>query len=242
MSISMGLIGKGFSIVAADTRTMNIIQEKPSDEAKKLFQYESGWVATCGGVAAHTTLFEAFLNTYKIKTRKQLYNAWLITVRDTLRVAKECLSEKEYNETDMEMNSTNAFVSINYFNGGSVIEINSLDFAYGRRKLCAENSLIVHPPKLTKRIKRLIKEYTELARNVADVYEAVYTMACLLNEISRVSNWVSKTLDCGISIQISDNEIVLLRLREHVKDIIKQYKQKHDLSEKMMVCGIKKGW
>lgn len=240
MSVTFELLGDCFSIVAADTRTTNIFDGSHNDDSEKLFLYDFGWVASGGGVGAQTKLFRAFLQTYKIKTRKQLYTAWLITVRDTLRIAKKYKSEAEYKEIDAEMNSSNATCSINYFKDGKpVLEINAMDFAYGRRKLKARNSLIVNPPKWTKRTKRLVAKYSELAKEIIDMYQAVHVLACLLNDLSKINKWISNVLDCGISVAISDTEILLLRVRESSKTIIEQYKSKHDLSEMMMVCGIK---
>lgn len=240
MSITLGLLGDHFSIVAADTRATNIFDKNQNDSKEKIFCTKFGWIANGGGVSAQTKLFQAFLQTYDVKTRKQLYTAWLITERDMLRVVKECKNEKQYKEIDLEMNSSNAICSINYFkNKKPVLEIDTMDYAYGRRKLNSQNSLIVNPPKWTKRTKRLVSKYSELAKGITDIHHAVYVLACLLNDLSKISKWISNILDCGISIAISDDKIILLHIRETAKAIIEQYKDKHDLFEIMTPCDIK---
>lgn len=236
MSITLGLLGDHFSIVAADTRTTNIFDKSQDDSMEKIFRTDFGWIACGGGVSAQTKLFQAFLQAYEVKTRKQLYTAWLITTRDLLRIASECKDERQYKEIDLEMNSTQAICSINYFKDKKpILEIDTMDFAYGRRKLNVQNSLIVNPPKWTKRTKRLVSKYSELAKGITDVHHAVYVLACFLNDLSKISKWVSSILDCGISIAISDGEILLLHIKETTKTIIEQYRDKHDLSEMMMV-------
>lgn len=237
MSVTLGLLGIGFSVVASDTRSVNTFTGKVSDDREKLFSYNLGWAAGGGGVFATTTFFKKLLNSNIIKTRRQIYTYWLIAIRDTLRFA-EYAGKEVFSEVDREVNSSHCICSINFFKGGMpVIEVDTLDFAYGRRKLNTWNSLIVNPPRQTKRTKRLIAKYTDLARSVANVYEAIYVMACFLNEFSKISKWVSNTLDCGISLQISDDEILFLKVSKSAKLIKKLYKQKQDLSEIMIVCG-----
>jgi hypothetical protein len=237
MSITMGLIGEGFSVVAGDTRTVDIFNGNTRDDANKIFRTKFGWVVEGGGVLTSGTIFNNLLHNLNIKTRKHIYTCWLMAIKETLRLA-EYTDAELYTEVNQEVNSSQAIISINYFQDSvPVIEINTIDFAYGRRKMKAYNSLIVNPPKKTIRTKRLITKYSDLAKDITNVYEAIYTMACFLDELSRISKWISNILDCGISLKISNDEILFLKLREGVKTIKKLYKEKQDLSEIMYVAG-----
>ena len=66
---------------------------------------------------------------------------------------------------------------------------------------------------------------------------SISLMACFLHELAKTNKWVSSTLDCGISLQISDTEILLMRLREATKAIKAAY-QKDSLQEMMNVEAI----
>ena len=230
MSVSMAILGENYSIVAADTRTTNFLNGNVDDDGEKIFRYKWGWVSESGGVSAATDLFKLLLTAYIYDTRKQIHNFWLKSIKGTIEAAEKC----GVKGTDQEMNSSNAFVSINYFSDRPVLEIDTMDFKYGRRVLNAKNSLIINPPKQTKRIKRLIKKYSSLA--TGDVHEAIYVMACFLHGLAKTNKWVSSTLDCGISLQISDTEILLMRLRQNAELIKSVYEERGDLSEMMMVC------
>lgn len=238
MSITMGLLGDRFSLVAADTRVTNIMNDTCSDEFEKLFQTDFGWIANGGGVRLSTSFFKKFLDTHKIKTRRHIYIAWLSAIRDTELFAERCVDPELCENAKAELNSSHAIYSINYYSrdGNPHIEVETVDFAFQRRKLKAFNSLVVFPPKRTIRTKRLIAKYTALAKDITNVHEAIYVMACFLNDLSKISKWVSDILDCGISLQI-DSEILFMRLKGNANTIKKLYKEKQDLSEIMMVCG-----
>lgn len=241
MSIAAGYLGDGFSVVATDTRTTNIaVKEKFNDEAKKLFLTKFGWVAESGGVALSTTFFNNLLNSNNIKTRKQIYTCWLMAIRETVRFAEKHADPKLYSEISQEVNSSQAICSINYFKDNAPeMEVDTIDFVYGRRELKAINSLIVNPPKPTIRTKRLIAKYSAIAKEITNVHEAIYTIACFMDDLSKISKWVSNIVDCGISLKISDDEIIFLRVTEAAKDIKQLYIERQDLSEIMMFSGNK---
>jgi hypothetical protein len=223
MSTSMAVQGGGFAIVASDTRTTNLETGTIDDNNEKVFRYSLGWVANSGGVATQSLLFRDYLNYYVHDTRHKIYILWLKSVKTTLDLA----GKYGVKETDPETNSTQCFLSI------GPGEINSIDFKYGRRRLTG-NSVIFNPPKETKRIKALVAKYS---KEPADMFEAIHILACFLHELSRLTKWVSDTLDCGIVIRLND-ETLFMRLRADTKEIKRAYKNK-TLTELMIVEAVK---
>jgi len=239
MSVTIGLIGDSYSLIAADTRITHLSDNGYSDNSEKLIFTDFGWIANGGGVQFSTRVLKKFLDTHRIKTRRHIYIAWLSSIRDTELFAEKCGDPELCKNSKAELFSSHAIYSINFFKDGKPhIEVETVDFVYQRRKLQVINSLVVFPPKRTIRTKRLIAKYSDIARSITNIHEAIYVMACFLDDLSKISRWVSNTLDCGISLQI-DNEILFLRLKENTKAIKKLYKAKQDLSEIMMVCGNK---
>lgn len=222
MSTSMAVKGEGFSIVASDTRSTNLETKAIDDDHEKVFRYSHGWVAVSGGVATQTLLFRDCLNYYVHDTRHKIYVLWLKSIKTTIDLAEE----HGVKETDPEMNSSQCFLSIG-------TEINSMDFKYNRRRLNG-NSVIFNPPKETKRIKALVAKYSI---EPASMEEAIYTMACFLHELSRLTNWVSDILECGVSFKLND-EILFMRLRDTTKAIKRAYKNK-TLAELLIVEDVK---
>lgn len=238
MSIIAGYLGEGFSVVATDTRTTNIaVKEKFNDEAKKLNVTNFGWVAESGGVSLSTTFFNNLLNSNNIKTRKQIYTCWLMAIRETLRFSEKHLAPKLYSEVDQEVNSSQAIYSLNYFTDGAAhIEIETIDFAYGKRK-ALPNTLITQPPKNTKRINRVVEECSKMP--VDSIHSAIYVIACLIDDIAKLTPFINNHVDAGISFRVSESEILFMRLSENARAIKRLYKQWKNLSTIMMVCGSK---
>lgn len=241
MSVSIGLLGEGFSIVAADNRATHlepINGEKYSDNCEKMFQTKFGWVAVSGGVHASTTMFDNLLNSNEIKTRHQIYTCWLMSIKETERLAKIY-----FEDACNESNSSQAIYSLNYFKDGTLhMGVEFLDFAYKQRKLKEKNILIVNPPKSTKRIKRLIAKYVERVKNVKDINESVYHIACLVDKMAEITDRISNNVHCGISLKISDGEVLLMKVTENAKKIKQLYQEQKDLSSIMFVMDeIKEG-
>lgn len=223
MSTSMAVSGDGFSIVAADSRVTNHRTRAIKDK-EKVFLYEYGWASCGGGVVAQVDYFKKYLNCYVHDTRHKIYLLWLKSIKTVIDKAKE----NGFPETERLMNTSACFLSI-----GTEVNRISFDSEPCRRRLNG-NSIIFHPPKETKRIKRLIEKYS---LEPAGIEEAIHTMACFLHELSRLSKWVSDTLDAGITLKL-DDEILFMRLRADTKSIKQAYK-KGTLAELLMVDGAK---
>lgn len=235
MSVSLGLKGKDFSIIAADTRATDVLTNEYNDDCKKLFLASFGWIAASGGVALSTNYFKQYLNTCKLKKRRDIYTYWLMSVKKTEDFAKEHAPDI-FEEVRAETTSSHAVYSLNYCKDDTLhMGIETIDFSYGKRSLNAENTLIINPPKKTKRVKRLVTKYE--AKHVQNIHEAVYIAACFMDELSKISRWVSNIVDCGISYKLSDTELIYMHVKDKAKTIKKLYKAKGDLAELMMVCG-----
>lgn len=233
MSVATGLLCNDFSIIAADTRLTNIESGKQSVSWDKLIQTSFGFFATTGGVRLETRFFKEFLDTHQIRKRNDIYVGFLRGVKKAQDFAM-----KYCPEAAKELSSTQYIYSLNYFKEGAPhTEINVLDFAYEQRKLNQYNTLIVNPPKTTKRINRFIEKYSGLAKGVQDIHAGVYLVACLIDDISKINKWVDNNVNCGISLVLSESEILLLKVEQNAKIIKKLYKKKGDLSEIMRVCG-----
>lgn len=236
MSISFGMVGKGYSIVAADTRTTNLKTGTCKDNAQKTIMYKYGWVANSGSVSLGTSLFNQYLHTNEIKNRSDIYKSWLLSIKGIHQFAEKHVDAEICKLVDSETSSSQAVYSLNFFKDGiAYMSVEAIDFAYKMRKLTKVNSLVVNPPKDTKRIKRAIEKYSELMKSTSGLYESIYLIACCINEISKYTNWINNTVDMGISLQISETEILLMNIHENAKIIKKLYKKKHDLSEIMIV-------
>jgi len=220
----MAVSGGDYSIVAADSRVTNYRTGASEDGREKVFRYPLGWAACGGGVAAQVKFFKEYLNNYVNDTRHKIYISWLRSVKTTIDKAKE----NGFPETERLMNTCGCFLSIG-------TEVNHISFECEpcRRRLDGSR-IIFHPPKETRRILRLIEKYSV---EPSGMEEAIYIMACFLYELSRLTNWVSDTLECGISLQLND-EILFMRLRDTTKAIKRAYKNK-TLAELLIVEDVK---
>lgn len=239
MSVSIGLLGNDFSLVVGDDR--GTIHE-PTDETKwndgvsKVFQTPFGFVASSGGIIGVKNRFEDRLNSCTIRTRQDIWKQFLYASRD----CENFLLSGGIQDKNI---STSRFVySLNYFKDGVLnMDIETLDFMFHIRKLNEKNVLIVNAPKDTKRIKLLKAKYFEQAKNVKDMHEAVNLVACLIDEMAKLTKLISNNVCCGITFKISENEAVFLKVSENAKIIKKLYKEKQDLSEIMMVREVNHG-
>lgn len=237
MSVSIGLLGNDFSLVAGDDRgTIH----KPTngamwnDGVEKVFQTPYGFAAASGGIVGVKNRFKEYLNKYIIKTRKDIWKLFCYASRDC-----ECflLSGGIRNK---DVCTARFIYSLNYFQNGTLqMDIETIDFMFHTRRLNAKNTLIVNSPKDTKRIKRLEAKYFDLIRNVKDMHEAVYLAACLIDEMAKLTKLISNNVNCGITFKVNENEVVFLKVSANAKTIKKLYKEKQDLSDAMMVCGSK---
>ena len=235
MSVSIGLLGSDFSLVAGDDRGTNVDLKTWNDGVSKVFQTPFGFVASSGGIVGVKNRFEDRLNNCTIRTRQDIWKHFCYASRD----CENFLLSGGIQDKNI---CTSRFVySLNYFKDGALnMDIETLDFMFRIRKLKARNTLIVNAPKDTKRIRRLKEKYFEQAKNVSDMHEAVYLVACLIDEMAKLTNLISKNVCCGITFKLSDNEAVFLKVSENAKAIKKLYKEKQDLSKMMMVCGEKR--
>lgn len=235
MSISIGLLGENFSLVAGDDRGTN---HRPfdnvpyNDGVKKVFQTPYGFAAASGGVAGVMDIFRDNLNLYVIKTCRDIWRLFCLASRDAENILKSAGIESKHI-------CTSRFVySLNYLKDGVLhMNVESVDFMFHTRRLNAKNTLIVNAPKNTRRIRRLKEKYFEQAKTVKDMHEAVYLVACLIDEMAKLTKLISNNVQVGITYKLSGNEAVFLKVSENAKAIKKLYKQKQDLSEIMMFCG-----
>ena len=233
MSVAIGLLGKDFSLVAGDDRATNRTPRNETgwtDGEEKVFLVPFGFVAASGGIAGVKDRFKAYLNKYVVKSRKDIWRQFCCASRDC---EKFLLSGDIHNK---DICTSRFTYSLNYFQAGTLhMEIDTLDFMFHTRRLNAKSTLLVNSPKDTKRIKRLETKYFDLARNVTDMHEAVYLVACLIDEMAKLTKLISNNVQCGITFKVSENELVFLKVSENAKAIKKLYKQRQDLSEIMMV-------
>lgn len=233
MSVSIGFMGNDFSLIAADSLITNIRDGSQTGGKEKMFQTSFGFCAASGGVELSTTFFKEYLDTHIIRSKNDIYIGFLRAVKKTQDYAM-----KYYPDADKELSSSQYVYSSNYFKDGIPhMGINVLDFAYEQRRLNKQNTLIVNPPKPTVRIKRLMEEYSDIAKTVKDMHEAIYVVACFMDDLCKLSKWVDNNVCCGISLKISQEEILLRKITENAKVIKKLYEDKGDLSEIMMVRG-----
>lgn len=234
MSVSIGLLGNDFSLVAGDDRGTNADLKSWNDGVSKVFQTPFGFVASSGGIVGVKNRFEDRLNNCTIRTRQDVWKQFLYASRD----CENFLLSGGIQDKNI---STSRFVySLNYFKDGVLnMDIETLDFMFHTRKLKAQNTLIVNAPKDTKRIRRLKEKYFEQAKAVKDMREAVYLVACLIDEMAKLTSLISNNVSCGITYKLSDNEAVFLKVSANAKAIKKLYKEKQDLSEIMMFHGDK---
>lgn len=236
MSIAVAVLGEGYSIVAADTRATNILNNRYHNNASKLLMTDFGWIANSGGVSLHTRFFNGYLKQNKPKNRKDIYIAWLMAAKMVQEFGEKHARPEETKEAYNNMPTSTALYSLNYFKDGKpYMCIEALDFMHKARKLKAVNSLVVSPPKTTKRIKRIIEKYTRRVRKVKGLYDTIYNIACLVHDISKRTKWINSTIDYGISLKLSETEILLMSIRESAKTIKALYREKGDFSEIMMV-------
>ena len=232
MSVSIGLLGENFSLVAGDDRGTNTNLKTWNDGIRKVFQVPFGFVASSGGIAGVKNRFENRLNDCTIRTRQDIWEQFLYASRDCENYLRSGGIE------DKEICTSRFIYSLNYFKDGTLhMDIDTLDFMFRTRKLNAKNILIVNAPKDTKRIRRLKEKYFDLASNVKDMHEAVYLAACLMDEMSKLTKLISNNVCCGISYKLSENEVVLLKVSENAKTIKRLYKENKDLSRIIIVCG-----
>ncbi|NLB78302.1 MAG: hypothetical protein GX796_05500 [Clostridiaceae bacterium] len=232
MSVSIGLLGNDFSLVAGDDRATSADLKTWNDGISKVFQVPFGFVASSGGIAGVKNRFEDRLNNCTIRTRQDIWKHFCYASRDCENfllsggIHDKCIA-------------TSRFVySLNCFKDGVLnMEIETLDFMFHTRKLKTQNTLIVNAPKDTKRIRRLKEKYFEQAKTVKDMHEAVYLVACLIDEMAKLTKLISNNVCCGITYKLSDVEAVFLKVSENAKAIKKMYKEKLDLSTIMYVVG-----
>lgn len=223
MSVSIGLLGADFSMVCGDDRStipIPIKGVKWHDGVEKVFQTPFGFVAASGGIIGVKEFFEKYLNMYVIKTRKDIWKLFCYAGRD----CENYIESKGFHSK--HICTTRFIYSLNYpQNRALSMDIYTLDYMFQTRRLKSKNTLIVNAPKDTKRIKLLKTKYFEQAKNVKDMHEAVYLVACLIDEMARLTKLISNNVNCGITFKVSENEVVFLKVTENAKTIKKMYKK-----------------
>lgn len=235
MSITFGMLGENYSIVGSDSRCTDLRTDKYRDDAQKTFMFNYGWVANCGGVTFATKLFKTYMNMNAPKTRKEIYCRWLLSIKNTHEMAQK-ISQEIFDIVDSATGSSQAFYSLNYFkNGKAHISVEGVDFAYKMRKIKSINSLVMSSPKNRKRTRKAIRNCSERIKTTTGLYESIYQIAYCIDKISRYEKWISNTLDLGISLQISDNEILLMSIHANAKELKHIYEKTKDYSNLMIV-------
>jgi hypothetical protein len=238
MSVSIALLGEDFTLVAADDRaTFNepINGQEWHDGERKVFQMPYGFVAASGGIVGVKERFERYLNHCKVKTRKDIWEFFCFASRDCENLLKS------FGVHNKKICTAQFIYSLNYFKDGTLhMDIEMLDFMYHTRRLTDKNVLIVNAPKDTKRIRLLKDKYFEQAKSVMNIHEAVYLVACLVDEMAKLTKLISNNVCYGITLKLSESEVIFLQVSENAKAIKRAYKANPDLSEMMMVCGIKR--
>lgn len=235
MSISFGMLGENYSIVGSDCRCTNLKTDAYRDDCKKTFMYNYGWTSSSGGVTLATKLFKTYINTEIPKTRKDIYELWLWSIKHSIEIAKE-VNPETYNIVNSQANSSEVFYSLNYFkNGQAHMSVESVDFAYGMRKIKSINSLIMSLPRNAKRTRKAIRNCSEQIQITTGLFESIYQIAYCINKISRYEKWVSNVIDFGISLQISDSEILLMSIHASAKELKSIYEKTKDYSNLMMI-------
>lgn len=236
MSISIGMLGKGYSIVASDSLFTHLVTNEQKDNGKKIFMHDFGWAAESGGVRLSTRLFKDYLTRkYRFRNRKDIYTIWLLSIRDTVESVRKHTPEY-LRLVERNMSNSQCVYSLNYFKDGRAhISVESIDFAYGVRKIENHNTLIVNPPKRTKRIERTIEKYTEITKKISGLYESIYLVACCIDEISRYTKFINNHVDMGISLQISDSKILLMDISKSATELKEIYRKTKTFTETMMV-------
>lgn len=239
MSVLVSILGENYSIIATDDRaTYNspCNGAKWRDGVNKLFIAPFGFVAAHGGISGVKDYFIDYLSKYQIKTRQDVWALFCYASQDCKEYLQAVCHEKSF---DIRKTSASTFVySLNYFDDGTAyMGIEMIDFLFGIRRLKEKNTLIIRAPKNTKRIRRLKEKYSELARDVKDMHEALYIVACLIDEMSKVTKFISNNVHCGISYKLSENSVFFLGVVENAKVIKQLYKENRSLSNIMRVVG-----
>lgn len=236
MSISIGMLGKGYSIVASDSLFTHLITSEQKAKGKKIFMHDLGWVAESGGVRLSTRLFEEYLaKKYRYRNRRDIYTIWLLSIRDTVDTARKYTPEL-LKLVESNISNSQCVYSLNYFKDGRAhISVESIDFAFGVRKIETPNTLIINPPKRTKRIIRAIDKYSDIAQKTSGLYESIYIIACCIDEVSRYTKFINNHVDMGISLQISDSQILLMDISKNATELKEIYRKTKTFTETMMV-------
>ena len=243
MSTALAVLNDNYSIVATDSRaTYHEIRDGAywSDDCEKIFLSKFGWVASFGGIELTKLYIQELLESHDIKSRHHIYTCYLLALRKTESAIFPFMKDKELTKsgTPKCMLSIRFIYGLNYFKTGKLnMSVETVDVWFKHRKLIQKNELVIFPPKETRRTERLIEKYTSLSRIANDVHENIYLIACFIQELSKLSKLVNNIVNCGITLKLSENEIVFLKVTENAKDIKKLYEESKDLSTIMYVVG-----
>lgn len=268
MSIGIGFVGEGFSVTATDTRKTKIASYgyrktgEYSDNAKKTFLTKFGWVSVTGGVSLSTRFFKENLELSGATETDDIYNAWLYSIKRTKDFAQEYVDEKTEKIVSPETATSTAICSKNTYESGEfVIGLDVMDFAFSVRSFNEAGTLFISNPIHNKKIVKLANKYGEtikiykygglLNRKIIDsthyikknndIHYAIFVIASLIDDVSKVAPWVSGIANMGICYKLSPDEILLMYLNGSTEELKKIYGEKQDYSEIMMVCGVLNG-
>ena len=232
MTVSVGYLGNGFSIIAGDTMVIKWRREKRKfiieDNTKTVDKSELGhfgWVTTMGK-ARVCEIFRQYVKRYRFKTRNSIFDIFVKSMFDAEP------------EIGLSGATSSAIYSFNFFKDGILtMQVEKVGIE-GRKRLTGENSLLVRPPKQTKRINLLIEKYTLLAKDIKDMHTGIYLVAKLIDDMSKLTKLINNSVNIGISSKWSDTELIYMKVSANCKTIIKLYEKTWNLSELWMIQRI----
>lgn len=256
MSIALAINGNSYTIVTTDCRATTIetkISEfgKYKEDARKTFITSFGWTANAGGNLYAAKLFNQHIRNINVLDSEGIFKVWQLSIFKANEICKDYFDSETHRLAYENSASSKAICSINRFKNGSFdMGIEAYDFLYEIRKL-DKNILFVDNPEHKKRVKKAVCKYAKhlndykagrkivdsLFQIDCDIHKAIYIIACIVDDISKLTDKINNVIDYGISYQISADEVLLMSIHGSAEELKKVYEEKQDYSEQMTVQG-----
>lgn len=234
MTVVLGFIDRNFSIIAADTRGLQMNSDGTKtylDDHEKLSISRFGWISG-GGSHGVIAGFSYYFNTCEPKYRDDLYTYF---IRAMVEMQDNCPEIFENSQTEHMFLSSSVMYFLNRFkDDGLHMEIEAIDVLHKRCKVKDINTLIVDPPEDSEEIKNLIAQYVETTKGENNIHTVLYKMARFVDELSKLTDKINNSISYGISLKKADDSgVFLIKMRESAETIKRLYDEQKDLKSLM---------
>lgn len=217
MTILIGMIGKGFSMIAIDTRMTDVDVEGKivsyNDEFSKLHDVKFGWLATTGSkeISEKFSMSIVENNITNTSDIPILFDKINREVRakycgDFKGIFDETLTLFSYSYKEEDLIKFNIeFISSNY----------------GRAGIAGINKVVILPPNVSQEMKNLEEQYKPLIEGSNSLNELILQTSNYIEEVSKINKTVSDICEFGFMFNTINAQVTRKYLRGKAKDIRK---------------------